>query len=130
MKRYRTREEREAFAKRIDEYFRLCDEKNQDAERERRAIKPYTMSGLLYHLDLSAEELDALCADRVLSRLICGAKRRIEAYIEENTLNGRLASSAAINSLKAHFGWNDKEPEKADGPLEVMLSDEADRLGL
>ena len=93
-------------------------------------MKPYTLSGLLYHLDLSAGELETLCETRQLSRLISGAKRRIEAYIEENALNGNLSSAAAFNSLKEHFGWNTKgsEAEENEG-FSVELSGDAERFG-
>ena len=132
MTNYRTKKGRELLARNIESYFSLCDRANS-AEQDKKAqkpMKPYTLSGLLYHLDLSAGELETLCETRQLSRLISGAKRRIEAYIEENALNGNLSSAAAFNSLKEHFGWNTKgsEAEENEG-FSVELSGDAERFG-
>ena len=50
-----------------------------------------------------------------------------EAYIEENALAGRLSATAAINSLKEHFGWQTKE--ETEESFMVELSEDARRLG-
>ena len=124
---YHTKKGKELLKQKIDAYFAECDAAN---ESEKKTVKPYTLSGLLCFLDLSSEELDALCAHRSLRPVIGSAKRKIEAYIEENALSGKLSGRAAINSLKANFGWNDKGNEKADvGSVEVVLSEEAAALG-
>lgn len=124
---YRTKKGRELLKQKIDAYFAECDAAN---EKEKKAVKPYTLSGLLCYLDLSSEELDSLSAHRSLRPIIGSAKRRIEAYIEENALSGKLSGTAAINSLKANFGWNDKGTEKTDTDrVEVILSEEAAALG-
>lgn len=124
---YRTKKGRALLQQKINAYFAECDAAN---ETEKKAVKPYTLSGLLCYLDLSAEELSALCEHRALRPIIGSAKRRIEAYIEENALSGKLSGTAAINSLKANFGWSDKTTEKSDGgSVEVILSEEAAALG-
>lgn len=127
---YRTKRGQEYLQNKIKAYFDLCDAANQN---KLKAEKPYTLSGLLYYLNLSADELSELERLRALRPIIGTAKRKIEAYIEENALCGRLASTAAINSLKANFGWNDKaldtkDKENAVG-FEVILTDEAEELG-
>lgn len=126
---YRSKKGQELLQKKIDAYFAACDAAN---ENEKKAVKPYTLSGLLCWLDLSAAELEELCQSRALRHIIGAAKRRIEAYIEENALNGKLAGTAAINSLKANFGWNDKSASDKfpDGGFEVVLEEEAAGLGV
>lgn len=132
MTNYRTKKGREQLAKNIESYFSLCDLANSAGQEKKaqKPVKPYTLSGLLYHLDMSAKELDALCEKRNLLKLVSGAKRRIEAYIEENALNGSLSSTAAFNSLKEHFGWSAKENDSADNMgFTVELSEDAERFG-
>lgn len=129
MVNYRTKKGREFLELKIKEYFELCDKKNAEDEKEKKSVKPYTLTGLLYHLDMSADELEELSKSRKLSRTIGSAKRKIEAYIEENALNGRLSPTAAINSLKEHFGWNEKNGRIMYDRLSVELSDEVKELG-
>ncbi len=132
MTNYRTKKGRDLLAKNIESYFSLCDAANsKDPDKKtQKPMKPYTLSGLLFHLDMSAAELDALCKTRRLLKLVSGAKRRIEAYIEENALNGNLSSTAAFNSLKEHFGWSAKENATSeDAGFTVELSEEAQRFG-
>jgi hypothetical protein len=132
MTNYRTKKGRELLAQNIESYFLLCDTANSFGhdQKIRKPAKPYTLSGLLYHLDMSAVELEALCETRSLSKLVSGAKRRIEAYIEENALNGNLSSTAAFNSLKEHFGWSAKDTETSDDTgFTVELSEDAERFG-
>ena len=125
---YRTKKGRQLLCEKIEEYFCLCDAANRSAGGKY-AVKPYTLSGLLFHLDMSEDELCTLEQDRKLCRVIGCAKRRIEAYIEENALSGKLASTAAINSLKSRFGWSDKPSEEIPLGFEILLDDEAARLG-
>ena len=129
MVNYRTKKGREFLELKIKEYFELCDKKNAEDEKEKKSVKPYTLTVLLYHLDMSADELEELSKSRKLSRTIGSAKRKIEAYIEENALNGRLSPTAAINSLKEHFGWNEKNGGIMYDRLSVELSDEVKELG-
>ena len=132
MTNYKTKKGSAELAKKIEEYFSLCDSANGAVGEKKAAkpIKPYTLSGLLFHLDMSAKELDSLLQVRAPARVISGAKRRIEAYIEENSLNGNLSATAAFNSLKEHFGWSAKESEKDETEgFTVELSDDAERFG-
>lgn len=119
------------LSQKIEQYFELCDSLNNAAEKDKKQVKPYTLSGLLFYLDIGEAELEKLCESRAHARVINAAKRRIEAYIEENALNGRLASTAAINSLKEHFGWSggDKNGEQ-NLPIEIFLDKDCDSLGI
>lgn len=110
----------------INQYFEHCDKINEGAK----VVKPYTLSGLLYFLGFSKEEFEEIGEMRRCARLVTEAKLRIESHIEENALNGKLASSAAINSLKCNFGWSDKQDKGAlCRSFSVFLEDEADELG-
>lgn len=127
MTSYKTKKGREELRLKIDEYFNRCDMAN---ENQGKVIKPYTLSGLLCHLNLSSEELSELCSVRELRKIINSAKLRIESHIEENALNGKLSGTAAINSLKCNFGWNEKA-QKDEGvrSLSIVLEDGLDSLG-
>ena len=125
---YRTKKGIELFQSKVDSYFEDCDKENIGCSK---LSKPYTMSGLLFHLNITEEELDDLCESRKLNKIITNAKLKIESYIEENALNGKLSGTAAINSLKCNFGWNDKADK--DSPcrnFSVILEGDADELGL
>ncbi len=126
MNSYKSKKGAAALEQKINEYFLECDKMNDD---NKKAQKPYTLSGLLCHLGMSQEEMQALCESRTHRRIINGAKLKIEAFIEENALNGRLASTAAINSLKCNFGWSDKKPDEQsyDG-FSVVLEGDAEKL--
>lgn len=127
MTSYKTKKGKEELKLKIDEYFNRCDMAN---ENQGKVVKPYTLSGLLCHLNISSEELSQLCRVRELRKIINSAKLRIESHIEENALNGKLSGSAAINSLKCNFGWNEKNT-KDEGvkTLSVVLEDRLEALG-
>lgn len=133
MTNYRTKKGKELLAHRIEEYFLMCDRINNSPEKNEKdkgkPKKPYTLTGLLFHLDMSAKELDELSKNRGLGKIIAGAKRRIEAYIEENCLTGNLSATAAFNSLKEHFGWSTKNEEHESEAFSLELCEEAEILG-
>ncbi len=133
MTNYRTKKGKELLAHRIEDYFLMCDRINSSCEKnekdKNKLKKPYTLTGLLFHLDMSANEFDELSKNRGLSKTILGAKRRIEAYIEENSLTGNLSTTAAFNSLKEHFGWSNKNEEHESEAFSLELCEEAQILG-
>ena len=125
---YKGKTGKEHLEKMINGYFAMCDGENNEPDKDKKTKKPYTLTGLLYYLDLSANELSELeNSSRQLRRTISGAKRKIEAYIEENSLAGRLSATASINSLKEHFGWQAKQEDS--GIFSLELSEDAKRLG-
>jgi len=87
----------------IDEYFAQCDTKD----------KPYTISGLAYHLDMTTQALrdygrkgdEFLCVKK--------AKQRIESCFEENLTKGNATGS--IFWLKNHAGYKDAIEQKHTG---------------
>ena len=128
---YKTKKGRLALAEKISDYFLLCDRQNTmlSDKKNPKPAKPYTLTGLLYHLDMSESELEELCTSRGVRKMVSSAKRRIEAYIEENALNGSLSSTAAFNSLKEHFGWSLKIVEDENKGFTVELCEDAERFG-
>ena len=109
------------------EYFCACDDANSNSANK--IIKPYTLSGLLCALGLTKEQFFSLGDSREGRKLINHAILKIEAFIEENALSGKLSASAAANSLKYSFGWNEKIEPGSDNNFTVSLSEEANRLG-
>ena len=104
-------------------YFATCDEANANGMQ-----KPYTMPGLLFALGLTKEQFRAL-ADGREGRAFCNEVRlKIEAFIEENALSGKLTSNAAMNSLKYNFGWNDRAADADGGAVVVSLDADAQSL--
>jgi len=89
----------EAFNTKVEEYFDECDKTN----------KPYTMSGLAYHLGMDRMSLFNYSKDEEFFYTIKMARNRIEKYIEENSLTGKCNVTASIFNLKNNFGWKDKQ---------------------
>ncbi len=112
---------------RIEEYFLLCDSEN---ERSNDIIKPYTLSGLLYHTGLTRDEYRRMLSGRKYSDILVRAGAKIEAYIEENVLTGELSVNAGANSLKYNFGWGEKKNDRTESAdsVTVSLSPEAANL--
>ena len=116
-----------AYKKMAEEYFCACDIENSKSGSK--IIKPYTLSGLLCALGHTKEQSFSLGDSRDGRKLINHAILKIEAFIEENALSGKLSASAAANSLKYSFGWNEKMEPATDNNFTVSLSEEASRLG-
>lgn len=115
------------YKKLADEYFSSCD--NANSASSTKIVKPYTLSGLLCALALTREQFFSLGDSREGRRFVNYVILKIEAFIEENALSGKLSASAAANSLKYSFGWNEKAESTQEGSFSVSLSDEASRLG-
>lgn len=107
--------------KAIAKYFDSCDRENKD-----KMTKPYTLPGLLYSIRVTKEEFALLLGGSGAS-LAERAMLKIEAFLEENALNGKLPSTAAMNSLKNSFG-EDKQQAKA-AEISVTLDEASTRLG-
>ncbi|MDR1392199.1 MAG: DNA-packaging protein [Clostridiales bacterium] len=98
------------FEFKIEEYFKLCQNTN----------KPFTISGLCLYLKI--EKLDFLKYLEIekTSFAAKNAKTRIENWIEENALSGKLNSTMAIFVLKSIFGWSDKETNGKITPVTII----------
>ena len=95
-----------------EDYFCMCDGINSAGQG---IVKPYTLSGLLFHLGLTRKEYYKLLENKKFSPVLLSASARIEAFIEENILTGELSVNAGANSLKYNFGWGDKKTDKGEG---------------
>lgn len=91
--------------KKIQKYFDECDALNVGEEK---VVKPYTLSGLICSMGVTRTEFEKLMRNKKYAQKLYGAKAKIEAFIEENALNGGLSANAAANSLKYNFGWGEK----------------------
>ena len=111
------------------EYFDYCDRVNSSCEPKAPLSKPYTLTGLLCALGLTREAFYCLEKTREGRRFVEYALMKIEAFIEENALSGRLSASAAASSLKYSFGWNEKDKLHEEETVKICLSDEVKRLG-
>ena len=111
-----------------EKYFSECDAVNSTCEPKMPLAKPYTLSGLLCALGLTRDGFYSLEKTREGRQFVEFVLMKIEAFIEENALSGRLSASAAASSLKYSFGWNEKE-KTSDEPIKISLSDEAKKLG-
>ena len=52
---------------------------------------------------------------------------KIEAYIEENSIAGKINGTLALAVLKENFGWGEKLPQAAER-VEVLMSEEVRAL--
>ncbi len=119
---------------RIESYFDECDAVNSTDSKK--VLKPYTMSGLLYHIGLTKAQFDVLSQNRKYRQLLQDASGRIRAFIEEKSLSGDLSVNASQASLKYYFGWGEKSTDTdcdgrgETGTVTVLLSDEAKEIAM
>ena len=98
--------------RKIDEYFKECDETN----------RPYTITGLAYYLDTCRETLlffeneehsdNNISIDRDIMKQVADtikkAKLKIHIYAEEYLFKGKNQVGCIFN-LKNNWGWQDKQ---------------------
>lgn len=118
----------QSYVEAAERYFDVCDKANALCEPKMPLAKPYTLSGLLCCLGISRKAFFALEGTRDGRLFVNHVLTKIEAFIEENALSGRLSASAAQSSLKYSFGWGDKEKDDEDEKITVTLTPEARRL--
>ena len=97
----------------IESYFIKCEDEK----------KPYTVSGLCVHLDVTRETLSQYEKKKEFSDTIKKAKTMIENWIEENALLNKLNSVVAIFNLKNNFGWKDKQELEHSGGIDYNMSE-------
>ncbi len=118
----------------IGAYFTACD-----ATRERRELRnggteerqiPYTLFGLARAVQLTPEEvLAAFHTDRRAKEdaILRDAVLRVAAYTLERALLGELSYQPALEALRSLRLMDAEEP--ADGTLQIVLDDAAERYG-
>lgn len=102
-----------ALKKRIDMYFKLCDDNGV----------PYTLSGLALALGMTRETLLRYETYEYygFGDIVGKAKTRIENFAEQR-LFGNKNCIGAIFALKNNFpGWIEKQETKVTGPLGSIL---------
>lgn len=117
----RDKERLEFLKTKTEQYFDMCDTINeQGLIKDNKVKKPYTLSGLLYYIDISREEFEQLCKVKCFSPLFTKALSRIEAFTEEYSLIGALSTNAAANSLKYNFGWGREKSFSEEGASKTI----------
>ncbi len=108
-------------------YFALCDKEN--AESAPKISKPYTLAGFLCAAELNREQFFSLAKSREGRRFVNATLMKIEAFIQENALNGKISASAAANALKYSVCPDEKQEDEKSGSIIVSLSEKAKELG-
>lgn len=116
--------------KKMNDYFLCCDSLNEEAHEKKKIVKPYTLSGLLCFVGLTRKEFEKLLSKKKYADIFNRALSRIEAFTEEKALTGDLSASAAANTLKYNFGWNDygQKEEAVPNVLKIVLDGELMKL--
>lgn len=97
----------EQFERLIDDYF-------ETAIKNR---KPFTITGLCLHLDTTRELLREYSEKPIYGDAIKRAKLRVENYLEEGALTGKLREISTIFNLKNNFGWKDTQDHRHEGQI-------------
>lgn len=94
-------------------YFEQCDEK----------AEPYTIPGLAYALGFCDKEtLGEYGARPDFSRVVKGARLRIESQRAVAVVSTEKNPAGKIFDLKANFGWRDTFPEdRAPGGIAIQV---------
>jgi hypothetical protein len=108
----------EQFQKKVDEYFSSCyqprvdksgniiHDKNGNEVLEQ--IRPFTMSGLAYALDLSRVALLNYSERPEFVNSVMRAKRRCEVYVEERLFDREGCLGAKFSLINNFDSWKDK----------------------
>lgn len=104
---------------RIDAYFELCWETNDEGKRVQ--TRPYTITGLALALDTNRQTLVNYEEKEEYFDAIKRAKLMCENYVEEGMLTNKLNSTASIFNMKNNYGWKDK--------TEQDITTQGDKIG-
>ena len=129
------------FARRTARYFRACDTgcasgacqtcahsfgSDECESCSKKQARPYTLSGLCLALGLSKRQFLSLREDPDFTEAVERTLLKIEAYVEENSLSGKINGTLAQTILRENFGWGEKNG--ASDRISVVLSEGADEL--
>ena len=96
----------------INAYFLYCDSEKEtstnDKGHEKITQKPYTITGLCIYLGITRETWSQYAKLAPFADIITIAKLKVENYVEENSLNGKINPIMSIFNLKNNFGWTDR----------------------
>jgi hypothetical protein len=102
----------------IKAYFNECDEKG----------RPYTISGLAYHLDIDRRTLLNYAKTDEFFPTISRARERCEGYAEEQLFIGN--DRGAKFSLMNNYGWRDKQEAEitVNGDVALVIKRARERV--
>ena len=85
-----------------------------------------SLGGLCCHLDLTYEGFAEYGRRKSYSGIVKKAKQKVETWVNESGMAGKINPTMAIINLKANFKWNDKageQPENTDDakPVRVVI---------
>jgi hypothetical protein len=60
------------------------------------------------YLGVNRETLNRYSKNPVYEEIVAFARLKIENYVEENSLNGKINPIMSIFNLKNNFGWTDR----------------------
>jgi hypothetical protein len=100
----------------IDKVIEVTDkEGNVTATNSRYQNRPYTVTGLAYHLNLTREGLLGYQGKQEFTDTITRAKLKVHMFAEESLFTGKNAQGPTF-SLKNNFGWKDNHGIEASTP--------------
>lgn len=116
----------------VNSYFIWCDEQREivtDSKGNTKVVaKPYTITGLCVYIGITRDTFISYSKDPVLENVIAMAKLRVENYIEENSLNGKVNPIMSIFNLKNNFGWVDRVEVNNSQSVEVLDASDIKRM--
>ena len=109
----------------IEEYFKSCfiTATNSEGEEYQKRIRPWTVTGLAYHLGMTREGLlHYEGKGGEFADTITHAKTRIEMYNEEQLHRGQGKTNGIQFNLKNNFNWKDKQEHdiQHSGGVEIV----------
>jgi hypothetical protein len=128
-RKYQTAEE---LLNGINGYFIWCDEQKEVITNSKGEIKtiskPYTISGLCVYLGISKDAWNNYSSVDIFIDITAMAKLKVENYVEENSLNGKINPIMSIFNLKNNFGWTDKIEINTNAKHEVLDVNDVKKL--
>jgi len=125
-----------AMQKRIDEYFRYCDNRTADkTDDDGKTVtypnpEAYTMAGLCHWLGFDdRQRLEEYQKKKAFTVIVKRARMKVQSFWE-----GRLADRAPVGSifwLKNHAGYRDQTEHNVTGSFSLTMTQrEAKMIGL
>lgn len=120
----------EGLRTKVEEYFKWVDEENVKRRQQRfteEKFKPYTITGICVFCGLSRENWREYGAREGYEEIIRDAKIKVENYVEEGVLNGKINTIGGIFNLKNNFGWVDKTEVSVNANNDRLSDDDIER---
>lgn len=120
----------EAMEKAIQEFFDICDGKigQDDIPPEKRHRRPYTLSGLAVHLDVTRQLISRYNKKDGFCDILRRARAKCEAWLVENAIMENSSSNFTAFVLKNGHNFEEKqklEVESASAAAKDLNADQA-----